>query len=73
MNLHTTELAGAAAEIRQRLEASPLQWKGETLHITASFGLSSITAAEGRRFDHLYNEADKALYLAKQRGRNRVI
>jgi diguanylate cyclase (GGDEF)-like protein len=72
---HTHADAGRriAEKIRQRLEASPLQWKGETLHITASFGLSSTTAAEGRSFDHLYNEADKALYLAKQRGRNRVI
>ncbi|MDZ7890506.1 MAG: GGDEF domain-containing protein [Rhodoferax sp.] len=72
---HTHADAGRriAEKIRQRLEASPLNWNGEMLHITASFGLSSATAAEGRSFDHLYNEADKALYLAKQRGRNRVI
>ena len=41
--------------------------------VTASIGLSSTTAEEKHDFDHLYTEADKALYLAKQRGRNRVV
>jgi diguanylate cyclase len=62
-----------AEKIRQRLEASVVMWEGNRIPVTASFGLSSTTAEEKRDFDHLYTEADKALYLAKQRGRNRVI
>jgi diguanylate cyclase len=62
-----------AEKIRQRLEASVVVWEGNRIPITASFGLSSTTAVEKRDFDHLYTEADKALYLAKQRGRNRVV
>lgn len=62
-----------AEKIRQRLESSPLSWNGQSIPITASFGLSTTSAAQAHSFDHLYHEADKALYLAKQRGRNRVI
>jgi diguanylate cyclase len=62
-----------AEKIRQRLEASVVIWEGNRIPVTASFGVSSTTAEDKRDFDHLYTEADKALYLAKQRGRNRVV
>ncbi len=62
-----------AEKLRQRLEASVIQWEGIRIPVTASIGLSSTTVEEKRDFDHLYTEADKALYLAKQRGRNRVV
>jgi diguanylate cyclase (GGDEF)-like protein len=72
---HTSADAGRriAEKIRQRLEVSHIDWQGTRIQVTASIGLTSATAEEGRTFDYLYNEADKALYLAKQRGRNRVI
>jgi diguanylate cyclase (GGDEF)-like protein len=62
-----------AEKLRQRLEASVVQWESTRIPVTASFGLASTTPDEKRDFDHLYTEADKALYLAKQRGRNRVV
>jgi len=62
-----------AEKLRQRLEASVILWEGARIPVTASMGLSSTTAEEKRDFDTLYTEADKALYLAKQRGRNRVV
>ena len=62
-----------AEKLRLRLEASVIEWEGTRIPVTASIGLSSTTAEEKRDFDHLYTEADKALYLAKQRGRNRVV
>ena len=34
---------------------------------------ASTSAAENRDFDTLYTAADKALYQAKERGRNQVV
>ena len=72
---HTSAEAGRkiAEKIRQRLEVSELRWEGARIAVTASIGLAGTSADENREFDSLYTEADKALYLAKQRGRNRVI
>ena len=62
-----------AEKLRQRLEASPTPWEPSPLVVTASIGVSGCAAIEKRNFDALYTEADKALYLAKTRGRNRVM
>jgi diguanylate cyclase (GGDEF)-like protein len=74
--LPSTSLEAArklAEKLRQRLEASPTPWEPSPLMVTASIGVSGTTASEKRNFDSLYTEADKALYLAKTRGRNRVM
>jgi diguanylate cyclase (GGDEF)-like protein len=62
-----------AEKLRTALEASPVQWEQTTICATASIGIAGTTALEKRSFDSLYSDADKALYLAKQRGRNRVV
>jgi diguanylate cyclase (GGDEF)-like protein len=63
-----------AEKLRQRIAQAPVQWqKTTTIPITASFGLAGTTAQERRDFDSLYSLADKALYQAKQQGRNRVV
>lgn len=62
-----------AEKLRARLENAPVRWEQTTIAVTVSIGLASTTAADKRDFDTLYTEADKALYLAKQRGRNRVM
>ena len=62
-----------AEKIRQRLEITPVPWEALRIRVTASIGVSSTSAAENRDFETLYTEADKALYLAKHRGRNCVM
>jgi diguanylate cyclase (GGDEF)-like protein len=62
-----------AEKLRANLEANTTAWEQTTIPTTVSIGIAGTTAAEKRSFDSLYTDADKALYLAKQRGRNRVI
>ncbi|MBB3657588.1 two-component system cell cycle response regulator [Rhizobium sp. BK650] len=69
------EVAAAVAErLRAAIENTPflLKLSGETLNITASFGISSRIASVITP-DQLMRQADLALYEAKNTGRNRVV
>ncbi len=58
----------AAERFRMLIESSPF---GE-IHITASFGAATMDA-ETDKPEKLIDRADKALYAAKEGGRNRVV
>ncbi len=62
-----------AEKLRANLERCPTQWENHSITSTASIGVAGTTAAENHDFDHLYSVADKALYMAKEKGRNRVM
>ncbi len=75
-----TALSGARAlgeRVRKAVERSRCAWQGSDLGLTVSIGVTvSIGLAEfvaGRSERELIEAADRALYLAKQSGRNRVI
>jgi diguanylate cyclase (GGDEF)-like protein len=65
--------AGAKAleRLRLQLEMNRLRYNGHNIPLTVSIG-AAATAQCGYNVDFLYNSADKALYTAKHRGRNRL-
>jgi diguanylate cyclase (GGDEF)-like protein len=56
---------------RRRIAETPIVVGGRALRVTVSAGLA--TAGPDHDFDALYTEADRALYLAKTTGRDRVL
>ena len=62
-----------AEELRKLIMAKRFIVGSVMLHITSSFGVSSIRDLMGSQtLEDYYYRADKALYLAKQSGKNRV-
>lgn len=63
----------AAEKIRHAIDKLSFPAPMKDLHMTASFGLSVLNADDhASSFDTAYQEADKALYRAKNSGRNRI-
>lgn len=61
-----------ATKLRDAVRQAPIAFDGGLIPVTASFGVSSIPAREHSTFDAIYAAADRALYVAKQLGRDRV-
>ena len=61
-----------AERLRTAMERAPLYHDDGELHFTASFGVA-VRGPEVDTLDRLLAEADKALYEAKEGGRNRVV
>jgi diguanylate cyclase (GGDEF)-like protein len=75
-----TPLAGARAlgeRMRKAVERSRLSWQGQDLALTISIGVTAVVApAEyqpGKSELEILDAADRALYQAKQAGRNCVV
>lgn len=61
----------AGEKIRQALASSPLQFEQNSIPMTVSCGVAA-TSSETTALDELIAKADKALYQAKQTGRNKT-
>lgn len=66
-NSHVAEII--AQKLQQTLRQSSLNWQGALIPISASFGI--VTTAPGDTPDSLLALADKAMYRAKETGRDR--
>jgi diguanylate cyclase len=55
-------------KIREQVAKSPFHFKGQRVQITISCGVASFKP--GYRVEQVFDAADKALYKAKQNGRN---
>lgn len=60
-----------ADDLRQKIEVAEMKSGEKTFKLTASFGLSTLKP--GMSVNELIDQADKALYEAKETGRNKVV
>lgn len=65
------QAARRAEQLRQHVSTTRLPWQGKQLSLTISLGCASMKGQEG--IDYLLMMADRALYQAKDQGRNRVV
>ncbi len=70
----TFDAAVAVAErIRAGIAAAVIEVDNHQINITASFGVSHYPSADITNLNELLKAADRALYMAKDAGRNRVV
>ncbi|MCS6908944.1 MAG: diguanylate cyclase [Anaerolineales bacterium] len=66
----------AAIQVAERLrvafEQNPIEYEGKRFFVTASFGVSHRCLPERGDLEQLFSAADRALFQAKEAGRNRV-
>ena len=60
-----------ADDLRESIKNCSFHYRGEDVRVTASCGLSSFS--QGDKVDQVFERADKALYAAKENGRNQCV
>ena len=63
---------GALERIRERFDSRPVMANGKQVSITVSIGVASFTETQDRDTE-IVERADRALYAAKDAGRNRIV
>jgi diguanylate cyclase (GGDEF)-like protein len=58
--------------LRGQFAALKFSFGGDTVSVTASFGIAGFQGTEPPEFSKLVRQADKALYTGKRGGRNQV-
>ena len=69
----SSNAAWLAERLRKKIQKLVFTAGKETFSITASIGVSNIAAGEVKEISVLTEEADHALYFAKNNGRNKVV
>lgn len=65
------QAAHRAEQLRHHVSTTQLSWQGDPLSLTISLGCASMKGHES--MDYLLMMADRALYQAKDQGRNQVV
>lgn len=74
--LGKTDAVGAkiiAERIRQQIAATNIVHNGKTIGTTVSIGIATRHSTQKEHINDLFDRADRALYIAKESGRNCVI
>jgi len=76
-NISRDDAAGIAEEIRTSVQSNDFSCdcQDQTVHLSAtiSIGVTTMDPGDELTLDQLIDQGDKALYAAKEAGRNRVI
>ncbi len=67
------EFAARLEAFRETLAATPMRTESAVVHVTVSCGAVLTIPDSDDALEGILNEADQALYYAKEQGRNRVI
>src|SRR6185503_1940296 len=67
-----TEAATVAERLRSQIDEMILQYRGQSVRVFASLGVSSSEEC-GLSWQKLLEQSDIALYRAKREGKNRVV
>ncbi len=59
--------------LRKTLEERIFEYDNHKIRITASFGVSGSKKQVSKSFEHYIKDSDDGLYLAKNKGKNRVV
>jgi diguanylate cyclase len=70
-NTNSNHALQVAEKIRQEVAKSPFHFRGVRVQITISCGVASFT--KGATIEQVFDAADRALYKAKENGRNQCI
>jgi len=68
--LSVETLGAAVIAFRDRVESTPVFVGGSAIRVTISAGVAC--RRDGETFDQVFSKADRALYMAKTAGRNRI-
>lgn len=64
--------AAVAEKIRQKIDQTPVAYKGQQIHVTVSVGVSVTELLKDMTVHDLIDQADHALYHSKNHGKNQV-
>ena len=69
-HVESEQLELTVNRFREQFAALSFPLQGQSVHVTASFGVSGVHTSQAQDFEALVRKADQMLYEAKRSGRN---
>ena len=68
---HASDAAQIAEKMRELIAERPVFFEGRPINVTASIGVAELSSSM-TNYEEVFQGADKALYISKESGRNRI-